>query len=36
MKRMIVLLLVAVMILSLAACGSNVEKIKNFDELDTT
>ena len=36
MKKMIVLLLAAVMVLSLVACGSNIEKIKNFDELDTT
>ena len=36
MKKMIALLLVAVMGLSLVACGNNVEKIKNFNELDTT
>lgn len=36
MKKLIALLLVAVMCISLVACGSKVEKIKNFDELDTT
>ena len=36
MKKMIAVLMLAVIGLSLISCGSNVEKIKNFDELDTT
>jgi len=36
MKKIFALVLAAVMVAAMVACGSNVEQVKNFDELDTS
>ena len=34
MKKILLLILAVAMMLSMAACGSKPETVKNFDELD--